>query len=391
MCKVFAIPGLKKENHKDAQKLLKEATKIMSKTDSDGLGYAAITKDGSIYGERWVKNSDAFENRDNPVKPEPTEGEMFLKANFGVALKNKDDNTDYSPVYEGFGTMNSQAREDTVAVVLHARKKTQGEVSLSNTHPFYEIGNKDYVDTAIIHNGSINNHDKLEKKYSTCDSETILHKYLEYCTNYCSNSIENISEDLKGVYTCCVLSSTNDQTKKHYPILDLFKSNKPLVCGYIEEWGTPIFATNKEIIEGACKETGLTVTDLFEMEDGFFIRINAVTGQLDEEIIAFEPSARTEYASNGYNTTRTNNNSATNVNNYTSTKTHTTPDTSTGRTVASARQEFENDFKSIFDNDYCEISDATEEEKKIIADLEKIHNPSQRALALVKNAVGYEN
>ena len=98
---------------------------------------------------------------------------------------------------------------DTVAVILHARKATVGDKNICNVHPFFEINNKDSEDTALIHNGSINNHFQLTKKYSTCDSEVILHEYLKNMMNYNPWGIEELSKTIKGEYTVGVLSSAD--------------------------------------------------------------------------------------------------------------------------------------------------------------------------------------
>lgn len=392
MCKVFAVPGINDDNREKVEKLVKEAAKIMSRTDGDGLGYAAITKDCKVYGERWVKNDDAFDVRENP---KPTKAKEFLHENFGEAL------TDFSlvdePVYEQFGDMSQENITNTTAVILHARKKTEGKICVKNTHPFYVVGDKHEPDTALIHNGGIVNHLDFKKHTSTCDSEVILNNWMDLNMSFNPDNIETLSKDLRGIYTVAVLSSTWDAEEgAMYPVLDLFKSNKPLVCGYIAELETPVFATSDFILKEACKIVGLTPTSIFDVKDGHYIRIDAETGSRVGDIIPFTPSERYKsyYNGTGYggskSTTRTPLPGKTPANTTKHTgKEMTTTESRIGG-VNDAKKAFEKKHPDLFQDDYYEVGELSQEEKEALEVIEASDNHSVRALKLVQMAVGLE-
>ena len=237
-----------------------------------------MTSTGQVYGEKWLKPDDAWKIHRNPEAPKPSKSELFLNSNFGKAIKGLKLEKEAEEVYARFGDKSNKNVEDTVAVILHTRNKTVGEKVITDTHPFYMIGDDKIENTALIHNGTIRNHHKLKKITSNCDSEAILHEWIKNTMNYCPENITSIAKTLKGSYTVALLSSFWDE-ETLIPILDLFKSSKELVCGYVEELETPVFATTKNILEKACKEAKLTLTGTYEVEDGNYIRINAVTGE----------------------------------------------------------------------------------------------------------------
>lgn len=288
MCKIFMIAGIKKEHQEKAERLLKEAAKVISVIDNDGLGYAAITESGRIYGEKWLNNSDAFTFH---KQPEPSEAEVKMQALFGKAAKFKVSIVS-GKVYDNFG--DDSDKENVVAYILHARKKTIGEKSTENTHPFYMAPSNDHPGTALIHNGSIVNHTTLTKTMSTCDSEVILHEYLKNYTYHNPNGIQDIARALVGEYAVGVLSSQQFTDDTVIPILDVFKSNKELYSCYIPELETFVLSTADYHLKNMIEACGMTMQHQCEIEDGLLIRINAITGERIEELIEFDLSKKWE-------------------------------------------------------------------------------------------------
>lgn len=287
MCKVMMIAGIKKQNLPKVHKLVVELAKAMSFIEDDGVGYAAITKTGEIYGEKWLNKEDAFKIHSQPkINPAISIIENLFD---GSATWVKAPVTE--KVYESYG---KKAVDDTVAIILHARKKTTGEKTIENTHPFFDIEDKDSPATALIHNGSIVNHASLTKKTSTCDSEVILHEYLSNQAYYNPHSIHTIAKTLVGEYAVGVLSSVLYEDGKKQPILDVFKSHKNLYAGYVKEIECTVFCTSDMTLNNAVKTAQMNISNMVEFNDGHFLRIDATSGERCEDIIKFETSRRFE-------------------------------------------------------------------------------------------------
>ncbi len=293
MCKVFMISGIKKDKQILAKKLVFEMSKIISRSETDGIGYAAITKTGKVYGEKWLKNEDAFIVKENPpINPIVD----YMRTYFGETAKFIKEPVQ-DEIYCQFGD-NSDI-ENTVAVILHARKATFGSKSVVNTHPFYFLAppNADLgvVDTALIHNGSIYNHEHLKKVMSTCDSEVILHEYLDFQMNYNPWAMPELARKLAGEYAVGVLTSVPYDDGTIMPVLDIFKSNKDLCAMYVPELETVVFGTSEYNLEEGVKSAGMTPTIVMSINNGFLMRFNAITGVMCEDPVPFELSSRSYY------------------------------------------------------------------------------------------------
>src|ERR1019366_1286406 len=172
----MCIAGIKPEHLSKVQKLAKAAAKNMAIVEEDGVGYAAITKSGLIYGEKWLKKEHAFNIHSQPKNDIMVE---LMHKMFGDMAEWGMNTPVTAKVYDSFGDRNQQTIDETVGLIIHARKATMGSVkTIENVHPFVILNDENHPDTALIHNGSILNHDKLTKIMSTCDSEVILHEYL---------------------------------------------------------------------------------------------------------------------------------------------------------------------------------------------------------------------
>lgn len=385
MCKVMLIAGIKSDKTELVEKLAKNMAKNMSKREEDGVGYAAITKTGKIYGEKWLNKDEAFIIHSQP-KPDPLSEEMNNILGEIAEWKNPPQTS--RPVYDKFGVRNKQAIADTVAVILHARKATTGLKVIENVHPFVSLSVQDEPDTALIHNGQIVNHDKLTKKTSTCDSEVLLHEYLGNQMYINPWGIENLAKTITGAYTVGVLSSF-DYGQGLTPVLDIFKSNKELHCCYVPELETMVFSTDDTMLEESLKESDMTAKNMVKIKDGFFMRLNAVTGKRIDELIPFKTSAQW-----GSDYNRAHENSAV--------KSGDTPKNLIGPAASSrevseedigvseidkAKTHFERRNPGIFLTPYVEKKELTQVEKDLFVELEKNGTTNQKALHLVKLAL----
>ena len=367
------MPGIKKDKIKQAHALVKEATKIMSASpDNDGVGYAAITKDGHVYGEKWLKPVDAWSVYKNPEPPKPSNAELFLERNFKDYLKDFSVNRAVEDVYDKFGNKTIKNLEDTVAILLHTRNKTEGNINLENTHPFYYPGDGATENTALIHNGTIKNYIEISKEYKTgmCDSKVILEQYLDLGINYYSENIKDLADILVGWYTVGVLTSLYDENGEAEPVLDIFKSNKELVCGYVEELECPVFATTKHILEKACENAKLTLVGTYDLKDGVFLRLDAITGEvIEDDVVEFEQSAKFYSAGKSTGATK-----------------YEPKDNSGQKSILDMKKDFEKDHPEYFNDEYYKVADLTKAEKEALKELEGKDNPDHRALYLVKRA-----
>jgi hypothetical protein len=377
------IAGIKAEKVPLVAKLAKQMAKQMATIEDDGIGYAAITKDGHIYGEKWLNKDEAFIVH-SATPPDP----IFTK------LNNMFDETiemDKKPVlgnaYLEFGDRSPGNIKNTVAMILHARKATQGSKSLENVHPFVKLGTDGEPQaTALIHNGSILNHDKLTKEMSECDSEVILHEYLANQMYHNPWGIEQLAKTLVGTYTVGVLSTQliNDVWT---PYLDIFKSNKDLMGGYVPQLETFVFSTNKYTLETALKDCDMTLEKDFKFKDGYFHRLDAVTCEMVEKSIGFTTSPL--HLHGNYNRQHEHSMVETRRNVYPyGPRFNDDGITPTGdNTISKVKKDFERKHPSLFTTPYLEAN-VTFEEKEFFEVLETDNKTNRQALRLVSAALG---
>lgn len=251
MCKILNIAGIKPENNEAAWKFIKAMAKPMSVGQRDGLGYAAITAEGKLFGERWLDNSTAFKKELVKEPHDAIEG-------FAETLT--------TPTFE-YNSYGDVVPELAVAITMHTRMATSPK-GMMNTHPFVDEG------VSLIHNGVIRNDENFKLK-STCDSEAILRAYLK---EKVSNSLENVqamATSLVGYYACGVLTNT-----KTGPIMDVFKgTGARLYAIYVKELDTYVFSTDDDDIKAVCNLLGFEIGTVYRVLPGKYIRLNATTGK----------------------------------------------------------------------------------------------------------------
>src|SRR5690606_14634206 len=153
-------------------------------------------------------------------------------------------------------------------------------ISLSNVHPFVSGDGK----TALIHNGVITNHDLLTKKFSTCDSEVILHEYDDCSVKDEISKIQQVADNLWGWYACAVISQNSDGKW----LLDIFKEMQANVTvTYVHQLDSVVFCTDGEMIKEACKRLKWQYSTILDVEPDVIIRHDAMTGEV-LQVQAFE-------------------------------------------------------------------------------------------------------
>jgi hypothetical protein len=254
MCTIMIIPGIKPENSDKAWTFAKAARPLLTKDNDHAFGYAALGPNG-LFAERWTDVNQAF-------KPSviSSRGSTLLRTLLGQSTAAAD--AEYS--IDG-------VKVDSIhAMILHARYATTGGHGIENAHPFV------HNDTALIHNGMINNHDQLTKIKSTCDSETILSEYLSKNLSTNPKAMQDLADRLAGWYAVAVLAPNPD----YGYILDVFRSYAGLHAAYVAELDTVVFATKPHLIKQAAKQCGFTCGSVAEVPEDLMIRINPYTGEL---------------------------------------------------------------------------------------------------------------
>lgn len=386
MCKVLMIAGIKRQHQEKIKKILDVAAKAMSKSEDDGVGYAGITSQGKVYGEKWLNKDDAFKIH---TQPKITASQTYLEKLLGDAANWKDKKPSNDIVYHRFGNMHKNILNDTVGLILHARKKTSGDKVISNVHPFFIVDDKKQEDIALIHNGTIHNHMALTKQFSTCDSEVILHEYINQSLNYNPWGIEEVAKTLRGDYTVGVLSSRLLENNKIVPYLDIFKHNKDLHVGYCPDIETAIFSTWPMTLEEVARETGFKIENIVEISDGQLIRLNAVTGQREDDLIKFTGQGREvyPYGRTGWDS-KSSSSQPSDEGNVVEIKTKATDD-DIEETIEHVKNNFETAHSELFNQKYQDFSEGlTKAEKEFMISLKNADNTNLKALKLVEKVLG---
>lgn len=272
MCKIFIIPGINTNTRYNALNLIKKMAEIMGASpDNDGMGYAALTARGELFGERWLVNNDAFEKRGaNLELKKEIELQKKILTDFGGTLEAVGTQAVMNE-YNSFG-IGEKGLETVSAMCLHSRFSTNSK-EFKNTHPFLSEDGK----TALIHNGKIENHEKLKKITSTNDSEVIVHLYDEWGVSDDLPAIQHVASKMYGYYACGVLSEDSNKAK----ILDIFKeSTSNLYGAYVSELSSIVFSTSDTQLDTACKDLGLTIKLRFKFKDNHILRLNPFNGQV---------------------------------------------------------------------------------------------------------------
>lgn len=289
MCKILIVPHVPVGKEANLLRFFKAASQPMTGTsDNDGLGYALMKEDGTIAGERWLVNADAWKFRVNQEK-----------ANLQSRLSKKYANVlSFPSVYSQFG---DESEEDVrvVAGMLHTRFATSAK-GIDNAHPFYrptltEKGQITHDNIALIHNGVIRNDNTWKADcFSTNDSEAILCNYLNHSIQYNPDGMVESLKELQGYYAFAVMT----QDFNGNMIVDIARDAQAKLCmAYIEELGAEVFCTNIEIVEATVKKLKWHIVTAALVADNTYVRINAVTGDVlfKDEIKGYEYKPHKSY------------------------------------------------------------------------------------------------
>lgn len=406
MCKVMMIPNVNDKNRSRVREfMLKVPSYLAAHPDNDGFGYAAITSDGHIFGEKWLKPTDAFNTM--VVKKSKNQNKI-IDIHGQKILKGTSTDKPLEEIYSKFGKVTEANKKKIVGVILHGRKTTKGGTNIQNTHPFVQFGKKEFEDIALIHNGTINNHEeeKFKKKYSTCDSEVILHHYLKNSVNNVPENIQLMADDFNGPYAVGVLTTGMDENGENpTPIMDIFKGHKPLTVNFIEELDTFVYCTKADTVKDICRSAGFNSTDIphYELEDGALFRWDLLAGTpkftTEEPYIQFKVGER--YMGNSYKggTGGTGSTSSRydygNTNNFGQGARTYNPPTATGghsnrggnNNVINMQDHMDSKFKEANGVGHTTAPELDEDSKKFISDIKGGKHNRETIMGIVQEAI----
>lgn len=251
MCKIMIIPHVNNETRGNAIKFTEAMAKVMSedKSHQDGLGYAAIDSQGNLFAERWLVNSQAFNNR--------------AGSNSNLA--------DYSGFIEfNYNKFGDVKLDDMAAITLHTRLATSGK-GLHNCHPFIEN------DTSVIHNGVISNAYDFRIEQSTCDSESILTQYNDHGVGSDHELFNKVSTQLDGYYACGIFTRDSNGGR----VLDIVKSSSAqLVATYVDELQCVVFTSLEHQLKKGLSACGFKMNAVYTINPSSLVRIDPINNKV---------------------------------------------------------------------------------------------------------------
>jgi len=251
----MVITGLNPKNVDNNWSFIQAMGDVMTgRSNNDGIGYTAVDAKGNIFGERWLNNEEAFDVR----KPADKVADKFLGF-----LEEEPEVVKYTE----FG----KRTDEIVAITLHTRYATSAK-GIINTHPFVDMTK----DTSLIHNGVISNVNQADHIRSTCDSERILNKYLEFNVNKNPAAMQALVDSLVGNFACGII--TRDEQNRR--VIDVFKSRAGLGGGMVRELDNAmVITTDKSDIKAVCKHLGMKMTGQYEAKANILVRLEAISGK----------------------------------------------------------------------------------------------------------------
>lgn len=249
MCKIAGATKITDKNRSDVWVFMQLLGELMAIGNKDGMGYAAFDKSGNIFGERWIDPDLAFKD---------------LTQIPGI------NSSKLEKLYSYFG--DKVVKDEAQAIILHTRMATCAP-GIQNAHPF--VNDIDKVDMAIIHNGMIYNDDQFKRKYSTCDSEVLVHLYDDNKVNTSLDKLNEFSDKLQGWFTVLALAKNASGEM----VMDAFSDSGRLGSYFIKELDTRIYSSYADDVFRIAKQLGLTPMHLEQMKADTAFRINVLTGE----------------------------------------------------------------------------------------------------------------
>lgn len=212
MCKLFCVIDI--ENQNNVEKFIRQAVPYVTKTDNHGLGIMRLGENG-VHIQRWLDI------------PKRLKTSLSVKSPYLKAMRIESNE---------FGKKSNTLN----AIAIHGRFATCG-ISLENTHPFYLEG------SALIHNGVLSNVKPEDQVLSSCDSEVLLHRYVN---NKIKDKPDNLTvalNDVVGYYAVIVFNDNG--------IVDIFRDETAtLFIAHVRNIGT-VIATTAELIYRTATKT----------------------------------------------------------------------------------------------------------------------------------------
>lgn len=213
MCKVFAMTNMSKV--KITKKFLSAVKNEVCRTgDKHGFGYAVLNEDGSIGGERTMRPLDW-----QPLQGSPSKSRT---GSLPIILQTRDE----------FG----KTEFDAKSFVGHGRYSTN-EVSLENTHPFYN------GELALIHNGVVRDPDMVidQSELQTSNDTEILLRCWE------KGGMKKIESTVTGYYALAILDKSG--------LLHIIRDDQAMLyIAYNKTVDSFMIATTAEIIKAVAKK-----------------------------------------------------------------------------------------------------------------------------------------
>lgn len=260
MCKLLMLTGIEKDVL--AVEFVDKMAVLMSKRNSDGIGYTAVKPDGTLFSQKWLKNSLFFNTKN------------VMTESIAKKLKKYKDVLPAKALDVNFSETGLVDFEGVKTITLHTRFATC-DISQANVHPFIEN------DTSLIHNGMISNSKLLAlNKMSTCDSEVALHSYIESKVDKDMTQAQDWINKLAGRWAFGVLGRDSNNMR----ILDVVRGSSFLYYMEIDGLGR-VFTTDKDDAINVAKEMNLTFLITPELIDAnSMYRYDAITGNFMQEV-----------------------------------------------------------------------------------------------------------
>ncbi|MCW5830588.1 MAG: hypothetical protein KIT79_14875 [Deltaproteobacteria bacterium] len=283
MCKLLMIPHVPQGYSQAAWEFVRAAHGVQTQADSDGYGYAALSRGGGLFAERWFPAAQAFGGGSASVRLAEK-----IAASYGPALVP-------APVYEHIGDGEGPG-SDIAAILVHARRANCAR-SLRNTHPFV-CGTGPYrqgpdgrtfgTTAAMIHNGRIENDAKLTRMFSSCDSEVILHQYTGAAVHEMPERFQSVASVLEGHYALGFIA----RQEAGRWVVDIVRDDRAkLAAAWIGEIHAVVFCTTEDILDAAARELGWRAPDYFAVRENVLIRHDPFTGEV-LAVEGFTPAGR---------------------------------------------------------------------------------------------------
>jgi predicted glutamine amidotransferase len=236
MCKVFVINDMSKLSTKQLPKVVETIAEHITKSERHGFGYAIQGTNG-LFGERTTEPSEYKYSFSKPMFEEE-----FIELTYNRIGK---------------------PSKITGAGIFHGRTSTN-HVNITNTHPIVKHG------WTLIHNGVVTNQGKKYTKITSNDTEDLVHYMAK-------NGIKGVEKYLSGYYAFAAFDPDG--------ILHIARDSMArLVCAYVKDLESIVFATTKELLNSVAKELKWNMSAIGDVIDDVYMTFNG-TNRLSLENI----------------------------------------------------------------------------------------------------------